>query len=203
MTRTMYDALEASGIPSGANIACWYPYDIRSDGAPKDALITLTIDNVGTHPDCNILDIESGAASPSDGPGWVDSNTTPFPTLYCNMSTAPDVMSAMKGVTKTWYLWVASLTSSPPVSPPSVAGANVVAQQYAFDGAYDLSVVFDDNWYPDPGDEMAVQVQDGWLWCNKCASLFFPTSGTTGGVCAAGGSHSGSDSYDSYAMLYT
>jgi hypothetical protein len=169
----MYDALYASGIPSGADIACWYPHDPRSDGPPKDARQVLTIDNTGSHLDCAVLDCEPGAAWPlSAAHGWVQACTAPFPTVYCALSNAPQLVTAMAGVTRSWYLWVASWTGQPHV--PAVSGARVIGCQYQSTSGYDLSIVTDDNWYPlEEATVASVQIQNGWVVCNDCKTLVY------------------------------
>jgi hypothetical protein len=152
MTRTMYDALETSGIPAGAQMAAWYPYDTRnSSGPPKNAHQVLTIDNTGQHPNCDILDVEPGAATVADAPGWVRACTAAFPTIYSNLANAPTVVSAMRGLGRGWYLWVADWQNGTR-NVPAVAGVTVIGCQYAgnVNNAYDLSIITDDNWYPAP-----------------------------------------------------
>lgn len=147
MSRTMYDALEASGIPKGAQVACWYPHDSRSDGPPVDAKLVLTIDNEGTHPDCQILDLESGAATPQSVPGWLDDNKNAYPTIYCSQDNVSEALTAAGG--RKFHLWVADWNGAPTEifeSPdPTIT---TVAHQYASFAAYDMSVVYDIvDWY--------------------------------------------------------
>jgi hypothetical protein len=152
MTRTMYDALETSGIPAGAQIAAWYPYDTRNtSGPPRNAHQVLTIDNTGQHPNCDILDVEPGAATVAGTPGWVRACTAPFPTIYSDLANAPTVVSALRSVGRRWYLWVADWQNGTR-NVPGVAGATVIGCQYAgnVDNAYDLSIITDDSWYPVP-----------------------------------------------------
>lgn len=146
VTRTMYDALEASGIPHGAQIACWYPHDPRSDGPPVNAAVVLTIDNVGDHPDCNILDVEPGAAPTSSVARWLDSNHNEFPTIYCSESNVGSVVQAAGS--RKFYLWVANWNGSPTVIYfPQYNTVTTVAHQYASNNSFDTSVVYNDAWY--------------------------------------------------------
>lgn len=156
MTRTMYDALNTGGIPAGAEIAAWYPYDTRNhDGPPKAARMVLGIDNSsnGAHPDCHIADIEPGAMwPPSVAPGWVSECRQPFPTTYCDLDNTPALFGAMHGVLRVWYLWVAAWTQSGLPAVPSVPGlpasCRLIGAQYRNASAYDLSIVTADYWYP-------------------------------------------------------
>lgn len=145
MTRLMYDALQASGIPQGAEMAAWYPYDSRSDGAPKGAKQVLTIDNSpdAAHPDCDILDCEPGACW--DGTAitrWLTSkaNSDDPGTLYFSLANEQQV--------KTWvdqrFSWlVADWTG---VAEDIVPGS--IGMQFKAVGAYDLSLIVDDAWHP-------------------------------------------------------
>jgi hypothetical protein len=205
MTRTMYDALYTGGIPAGAQMAAWYPYDARNtDGPPRDARQVLTIDNTAgaVHADCDILDVETGAATFADVPGWLSRCTAPYPTIYCSLSNTSSVFSAAGSQSRHWYLWVARYLATPaPVVPPVPglpSGCTVIGCQYEAAGAYDLSIITDDNWYPE-ADVETVSVQNGWRWCEKCGAMYFPGPAN---ACAGGGQHEPGPSFD-YAATYS
>ena len=147
MTRLMYDALQASGIPLGAEVACWYPYDSRSDGAPRSARQILTIDNTadGAHPDCNILDVEPGACWDAGAVNhWLDQKAASDDpgTLYYSENNRATVTG---WVPREHQWWAADWTG---VQEDIIAGS--VAMQFRNAGAYDLSLVVDDSWHPAP-----------------------------------------------------
>jgi peptidoglycan hydrolase-like protein with peptidoglycan-binding domain len=136
MTRTMYDALVASRIPQGAQMAAWYPYDPRGDGPPRGAQQVLTIDNTGDHPDCDVLDYEPGAAWGTDvAERWLADHAGQG-TIYSTVGNKP-------ALSRPYYWWVALWDGR---DQDVVAGS--VAQQYQSTDAYDLSDVVDDSWYP-------------------------------------------------------
>lgn len=89
-----------------------------------------------------VRDVEPGAWSArtavQDSRGWNPAR----PTIYCDQADLPAVLAAgWKG-----DLWLAILTSRPPVMPPVIPGCTVVAVQYRFGILYDTSAVFDDYW---------------------------------------------------------
>jgi hypothetical protein len=92
----------------------------------------------------DILDVEDGASSPSDCPGWADRFNRPHrrrPTIYCNRSTIDAVRRAMGG--RPFDYWAATLDGT-----RDVPGA--VCVQFAGEamtgGHYDESVIHDPDW---------------------------------------------------------
>jgi peptidoglycan hydrolase-like protein with peptidoglycan-binding domain len=146
MTRLMYDNLNALLIPA-CQMAAWYPYDPRTSGPPKNATQVLTIDNSGLHPDCNILDVETGAATNADAADWLDrkslASSDRIGTIYTSTGNYANVLSHIGDRPHSW--WAAQWNGEPTV----IAGS--VAHQYqssppAVGG--DLSIVYDPTWYP-------------------------------------------------------
>jgi len=89
-----------------------------------------------------VRDVETGAWTPehaiNGGIPW----TAERPTIYCNRDTLPRVTGAgWKG-----DLWLAIPSNQAPASPPVVPGCTVVAVQYGFPAARDISRVFDPYW---------------------------------------------------------
>lgn len=98
----------------------------------------------------HVRDVESGAWTPENAVQHSQGWDVERPTIYCNQSTLPRVISAgWKG-----DVWLAKLQSSRPEHPPVISGVNVVCQQYAFRSVYDLNAVFDDTW-PHSGKEVS------------------------------------------------
>jgi len=104
----------------------------------------------------DILDVEDGASSPADCPGWADRFDRPNrrrPTIYCNRSTIDEVRRQMGGRSFDW--WAATLDGT-----RDVPGA--VAVQFAGEtltgGHYDETVIHDAGWIgspdPSPIDEL-------------------------------------------------
>lgn len=148
MTRTMYDSLDLNAIPANAEMVAYYPHDSRTTGSlsrftnPK--LVVITIDNVGDAPDCDVLDVEPGAAwPPAVVPAWLLAHhglTGNQGTLYYSAGNGPSIPRTVPS-----YNWVALWG----VGPSVITGA--VAHQYDDPGPYDLSIVTDDSWHPAKG----------------------------------------------------
>jgi hypothetical protein len=88
----------------------------------------------------DILDVESGDATPEDVPGWIDRFHRPGrrrPTVYCSRSAIAAVRAAAAGRAFDW--WAATLDGT-----TSVPGA--VAVQFADYGTYDESTILDPTW---------------------------------------------------------
>lgn len=146
--RTMYDALDLNAIPASAQMVAYYPHDSRTTGTvarfPKSTVL-VTIDNQGNHTDCDVLDVEPGAAWP---PGtvvdpWLAAKQAQGKTgtIYANLSNIGAVRAASK---RPFDWWAAQWTNV----PHSVAGS--VATQYENTVGYDLSLVTDANWPKPP-----------------------------------------------------
>jgi hypothetical protein len=107
--------------------------------------IVLSAANLG-----DILDVESGGASPEDCPGWADRFSRPGrrgPTIYCNRSTIAAVRRAMGSRSFDW--WAATLDGTKDV-PNAVAvqycGAADSQDPCRTSGHYDESVILDESW---------------------------------------------------------
>ena len=142
--RTMYDALDLDAIPASAQMVAYYPHDPRTTGTvarfPKSTVL-VTIDNIGNHTDCDVLDVEPGAAWP---PGsivdpWLAAKQAKGQTgtIYSNLANIGAVRAATR---RPFDWWAAEWTGV----PHSVAGS--VATQYEGAGSYDLSLVTDPDW---------------------------------------------------------
>lgn len=156
MTRTMYDGINAdasliAGVAKREDLVCWYAAGnsyIWTDAEKALFLpgqlvsITLTADFT----EADVLDVEIGGATPDQTGGWITRKKAAGylrPTVYCSLGTVP----AVRAGTGRWVLgrdydlWVADWNGARSLPYPSAA-----AKQYADPGAYDISVVFDDNW---------------------------------------------------------
>lgn len=142
MTRTMYDSVNPSGIPSGATLVAGY-VNGRYANIPAmrkrfpDATV-VGISVTASYDGGTVLDVEQGDASPSEAPAWVQMRRKAGvdPTVYCNTSTWPAVREAFTkaGVAQPHY-WLAHYGVAAEV--PSGA----VALQYKSTSEYDESVV--------------------------------------------------------------
>ena len=165
----MRDAEMASGIPVDTPVVAGYG-DGMLPGQPWSSadwarfpnaiklVVVLFPQHVG-----DILDIENGAASPADAPGWCDRFSRPgrrAPSLYVNRSNWAAVRAAV-GARSVDY-WVATLDGT-----QDVPGA--VAVQYVDVGPYDESVVLDPSW---------VRSEAG-MWQSEALSGVFDATGVS------------------------
>jgi hypothetical protein len=142
--RTMYDALDLNAIPANAQMVAYYPHDSRTTGSVSrfsKSTVLVTIDNQGTHTDCDVLDAEPGAAWPPSAvvDRWLAAKQAQGKTgsVYANLANIGEVRAATK---RAFHWWAAQWTNVPHSVPGSVA------TQYEGGGSYDLSLVTDDNW---------------------------------------------------------
>jgi hypothetical protein len=149
MTLIMRDSIDPFAIPLD-NLAAVAGYGDGTYQWPSEgwarfpaSVVPLSIvvhaSNAG-----DILDVESGAASPQDCPGWADNFDRPRrrrPTIYCNRQTIAEVRMWMGARPFDW--WAATLDGI-----ADLPGA--VAVQYAGEaqtgGHYDESVILDPDW---------------------------------------------------------
>lgn len=138
----MYDAVTVSNVPASATLVAGYGDGYYQDVAgfrarfPHATIVEIAVsshDNLG-----QVLDVETGDATPAEAPGWVQMRRAAGvdPTVYCNSSTWPAVQQAFAaaGVAQPHY-WIAQYDGDPAIP------AGAVAKQYADPGPYDLSSV--------------------------------------------------------------
>lgn len=145
----MYDSTTAADIPARAPMVAgyidgafaWSARDwARFVGVPRVTIAVHASTNDG-----DVLDVESGDATPAQAPAWIKHRQAAGlwrPTIYCPRSWVPDVHAACSGLV--YDLWTADYTGHAHVT------AGAVATQYAnppsSGGHYDLSLVTDDAW---------------------------------------------------------
>jgi hypothetical protein len=211
MTRRMGDAIHVNvgalaaagpwdlvaGYVTGSPDIVWTAADFaRFPGIP---IVTIDQGFTGSPvATADVRDVETGAwtaAAAVNRSGW----TTARPTIYCNQSTLPSVLS------EGWRgdLWLAIVGWQAGEALPSAPGCTIVAVQDQLDvaNAYDVSTVIDPFWPLE--DAMAVvTAQPNFLWCNKCQGIFYGPNQAQS-VCPAGGTHNPQSSSGSlnYALL--
>ncbi len=131
----------SGGLPAGSNWFDLFPNAVR-------LVIVVNAANAG-----DILDVESGDATPAQVPGWCRRFNRPgrrAPTVYCNRDTWPLVIAALQaagidpaGPDIDWWISTLDGTVDVPVKPGGKAPALV---QYVDTGAYDESVIHDPSW---------------------------------------------------------
>lgn len=153
MTRTMYDAVTPSRIPSGATLVAGYVdgrYANLTAMRQRFPHATVVEIAVSWRTRANVLDVETGDATPAEAVKWctqtmADTDNHSL-TIYANASMWSQVVSAFKaaGVTLPQH-WVADWDGQASVP------AGKVAKQYRNTAGYDLSAVAD-HW---PGVDTA------------------------------------------------
>ena len=163
MARTMYDAVTVSAIPDGSVLVAGYVNGSYANLSglrarfPHALVVGVTV-TAGAD-EGQVLDVESGDASPAEAPGWVERRRAAGadPTVYCNASTWPAVRAAFSaaGVAAP-HFWIADYDGDPAIP------AGAVAKQYASNENYDTSAVaaYWPGVDPTPEDTMLLTAQD-------------------------------------------
>lgn len=157
MTRVMYDNVNASEIPPGAQMVGGYVDGLyawsAADWARFPSAVKVRIAVFPTTDDGEVIDIEQGNGTPADAPGWVHMRRASGadPSVYCSASILPTVRNAFRaaGIPEPHY-W-AAWWGGPPVLLPGT-----VAVQYAHATPSDISVVAD-YWPGVDGADMTPQ----------------------------------------------
>ncbi len=151
----MHDSDNAASIPANAQIVAYYPSIPNSvPRSFKPGVTYITITGNAAVNACDVLDVETGLATPQQAPGWVQMRRAAgaIPTVYCSASPWPQVRAefARQGVPEPNW-WIAAYDGQATVPP------GAVAHQYidppGSGGHYDLSAVLD-YW---PGVDSAPQ----------------------------------------------
>lgn len=151
--RTMYDSTNANDIPLTAEMVAGYVDGLYiwsdADWARFPNAVKVRISVFGN--DADVLDVESGAATPGMAPDWANRQRArgAEPIVYVNLSNVGAVRAAFEGTGEPQPLyWLASYDNNPTIP------AGYIAKQYANEplsgGHFDLSVVAD-TW-PEGGD---------------------------------------------------
>lgn len=161
--RAMFDSTNPADIPAGPEMVAGYidglyrwP-DAAWDTFPGSVKVRIAI-NVNTR-DGHVGDVEWGDMTNEQAPVWCHNRRADgcaHPTIYTSANNVPALLAAFDAVGEPYpLLWVAHYGAEPII--PTIAGATVVALQYANEaitgGHYDLSVVAP-HWPGVEGDEM-------------------------------------------------
>lgn len=155
--RTMYDSATGMTIPAHATVVAGYidgvykwttaEWDRFTHALKIEIAISASL-NSG-----DVLDIETGDATPEQAEGWIKLRKAAGyyrPTIYCSRETVPAVRTGTgKYVLGTDYdLWVGDWTgvAHEVTAPGPGAELTVAVVQYASTSAYDISVLYDDDW---------------------------------------------------------
>ncbi|RKE23518.1 peptidoglycan-binding protein [Streptomyces sp. TLI_171] len=181
MSRTMYDAVTVSNIPSDAEMVAGYvdgqfanmtEMTARFPQAVRVPIAVFASTDAGV-----VLDVEPGDAEVGQAPGWVQRRRQAGvdPTVYCDSGRWPQVLSAFDnaGVPQPHY-WIAQWDGDATIP------AGAVAKQFRTTDAWDKSVVAD-FW---PGVDSAGQAPAGGGFAPFPGKSFF-TAGRRSPVIAA------------------
>lgn len=146
MTRTMYDGVDASRLPTNAELVAGYVDGLftwsAADWARFPNAVKVRIAVFSSTNDGEVLDVEPGNATPAESVDWVlmRRRAGVDPTVYMNASTWPTVRAefSARGVAEPHY-WVAQYDGV------AALPAGSIAKQYYNNNqaGYDLSVVAD------------------------------------------------------------
>ena len=182
--RTMYDACNPSNIPKDATMVAGYIYGNckwpASVWASWAHVTCVRIATVAFLDDGQVLDVESGDASPSLAPGWCVRARArgQDPTVYCNVSTWPSVRAAIAAqhvVAPHW--WLAHYG----VAPVIPAGAHALQYRNSVAPGFDVSVVAD--YWPgiDPVPQPIPNTQGDktmWMYQDAAGTIWMVNGGT-------------------------
>jgi hypothetical protein len=196
---------QAAGYDTGSGGIAWSSSDYSAHTKPFPA-VHIDQDAGASDHLSDILDVESGAATAAECPGWVkqaranyDSAARPgqrWPGIYCSESTVAAVQSALSGAGITDVpFWVAAWGIGEAQAQSNVANGGsgpypTIGWQYESGSAVDYDV-FSVPWLT----LVSGPAQLGWNWCSKCQGLFYGWNSSKG-RCPAGGAHSSSGSGD-------
>lgn len=156
--RTMYDSIEPLQIPTlsvkpGIMVAGYvnggYAWSPSVWGRwPRN--IEVHIDVNGTNPqDADVLDVETGDATPAMVPGWIHRRMNTYhgkrACIYTNISNLEKVAQACQGMHGV-DLWLADPDGKETNNAIIPSVFHLVAKQYLWLKTVDLSVVYDANW---------------------------------------------------------
>jgi len=123
----MYDSVTPSAIPADAEVVAGYVDGLyrwsdadwaRFPNAAKVRIAVFPWTNDG-----DVLDVETGDATPAQAPGWLAQRQAANPgkrfTIYCSLSWVPEVQAACQGLD--YDLWIAHYTYQEHLEPGSVA----------------------------------------------------------------------------------
>lgn len=163
----MRDSVSAGAIPLDTPVVAGYADGLYQWSASDWGRFPNSVQlSIAVHPatSADILDVETGDATPDDCPGWVDRfhrGGRRRPTIYCNRTTWPQVKWAL-GARQVDY-WISTLDGT-----QTVPGA--VAVQYKDFGGYDESIIQDPSWVGAPTD-MTPDVARGLVYDLRAALL--------------------------------
>lgn len=159
---TMYDGISQDAVPisqlfPAAKVVAGYANGsfewVEGQWALFPNAQHVVISVFAQHNYGDVLDVESGDASPNQTEGWITMRKQAglaMPTIYCDRFTLPQIRSG----TGHWIagldydIWVADFTGQPHQVLSDVGGRPYLcaATQYAAHSEYDLTAIYKANW---------------------------------------------------------
>jgi hypothetical protein len=147
--RTMIDSVTARDIPASAAMVAGYVDGLyrwtAADWARFPAARKVRIAVFATTNDGQVLDIETGAATPAQAAGWVRMRLAAgqYPSVYVNRANVGAVLAALHaaGLDGKFGVWLADWTGVPHLAPGTYATQYAGSAQAG--GHFDLSLVSD------------------------------------------------------------
>jgi hypothetical protein len=154
----MYDAIHqnVAHLPNNGSLIAGYVTgtpDIRwtpDDWAKFPSGLEITIDQGSTGSpvySADVVDVEPGAWEAEQLPGRMAAATVKRPTVYCDLSSLPDVLAVWHG-----DLWLAvpsdgapSLASIGPLLP-DIGSSAIIGVQWNQGATFDTSIIYDPYW---------------------------------------------------------
>jgi hypothetical protein len=143
---------QGAGYTTGSDGVAW----TAADWHARPGSVRICQDAGATDTTADILDIETGAATPADLPRWYSDALTAYragtrpgqrhPAVYCNMSTLPAVEAAWRAAKLTGAPWVwlarwgLGLGGARAALPRDIGPYHCIGIQYANLGSYDADV---------------------------------------------------------------
>lgn len=148
---------QGAGYTTGTPDIRWTPQDWEA----HPGAVRIDQDAADSDPSADVIDMETGAATPASVPGWTDRAYADFhagarpgqrmPAVYASLDAVPDVaaeLAAHPPVSKP-VLWVAhwgiSMDDAARLIGTEISGLTVVGVQFANRGSFD-SDVWDSAW---------------------------------------------------------
>ncbi len=145
--RTCYDAVNPSTVPAGGDLyagyvnGAWPSWQGLHQAHPNAVMVSIDVN--GSAPWAQVADVENGDLTPAGFVAWQEQRRklgVAQVTCYCNRSTQPQVIDALKAAGAPMPLWWIADPASAAFMYPGT-----VATQWGFFGGYDQSLV-EDYW---------------------------------------------------------
>lgn len=175
----------ACGYDTGSDGIAWTAEQFAARTSPYPA-IHIDQDPSASDTTADILDVESGAATIAEIPGWIiaarasyNAHVRPgqrWPGIYCdssNLTLAVDALTAAKITDVPFWIAEDETLSTAIAQIQSATGSYPrIGVQYASGTTVDYDI-FNLSWVTTISGDNVTDTQNDWAWCPVCKSLFF------------------------------